>query len=193
VLERGASMSGIVTEGPDPGVPFGNFHAWVFAQVGGAWYRLASTYVYDDGWFGFYGLPAGTYRVEYSVNLDWAGGLVYIEEWPEKPQGEGTPIVLAAGEHRYGIDEWLDPVALTAHWYGDLGAGVQIVGPDGSGVWSGQYTYPNTDPPHTVVYATAPSTGGPYAVQIWWPGGNPEWRWFPQPLTPGQTYEIWLT
>jgi|GEM_PF-5647592 hypothetical protein len=191
VLEPGASMSGTVTGFADPQQPLGGFHAWTHALVGGTWYPLTYSYVYDhDGWFGFFGLPAGTYRVVFETQVD-DDPVTYTEEWRDQLPGQGDPITLAAGEHRFGIDAWLDPVIIKAVWNGPPLANTRIVSAGGQTMPANQAPFGE----QTVFYAALPSTLGPYHVEVDWPGvdGHPpwtQWFWLPQPQAAPNTYTV---
>jgi len=174
-LVAAASISGTVTSAG--GTPLSQICVSAFRQSNNGWQWLAGSTTAPDGTYTAGGISAGEVRVQFQ---DCNSTGHYVEEWwDDKPTfDDATPITLAAGESRSGLDASLtaggavtgtvtgptgDPLGNVCVNAVDVNRGVAYANsaPDGT------YTLDRIPPgPITVLFQDC-NHAGPYADQ-WW-------------------------
>ena len=120
-LAVASKITGTVT-GPDGETPLANIHVFAFVadEMWGGWGSVASVYTDESGIYTIGGLPAGTYRVEFS---DWRNGVYLTEVYSNAVDVDsGLDVVVAATTTVTGINASL---ALASKISGT------VTGPDG--------------------------------------------------------------
>jgi hypothetical protein len=120
-LAVASKITGTVT-GPDGETPLANIHVFAFVadEMWGGWGSVASVYTDESGIYTIGGLPAGTYRLEFS---DWRNGDYLTEVYSNAVDlDSGLDVVVAATTTVTGIDASL---ALASKISGT------VTGPDG--------------------------------------------------------------
>ncbi len=194
-LAPGATVSGTVTAN---GAPVAGECVTVAAQGPGGLNWVAGTNSAADGTWSIGALPAATYDV---IFQDCNGVGPYVDQWwPDAADQSGaSPVTLAAGETRTGLDAHLEPAgAITGRVTTTGGAGVEGVCVQATTTDRvGGFARTGSDG----TYHLLVSQDGAYRVQFvdcrdspslasqWWAGADDAAHATPVPVQPGSVAE----